>query len=41
MHSQSPAPEHDDQRAQPEAVAIVAGPAHHRDNRVTLGAMGR
>ena len=32
LHSQPPAPEHDDQRAQPEAVAIVAGPAHHRDN---------
>jgi hypothetical protein len=32
LDAQSAAPEHDDQRPQPRAVAIVGGLAHHRDD---------
>jgi hypothetical protein len=32
LNTQPAAPEHDDQRPQPEAMAIVAGLAHDRDD---------
>jgi hypothetical protein len=32
LDAQPAAPEHDDQRAQPEAMAVVAGLAHDRDD---------
>jgi hypothetical protein len=41
LDSQASAPEDDDHRAQPPAVAFVGGVAHHRDDLIDGGRVGR
>jgi hypothetical protein len=37
MDAHAAAPEHDNQGAQPPAIAVVAGFAHHGDDSSTVG----